>query len=228
MVYDPGWDVGIAAVGSLWRFEYVMAVMQGTLSAPRSKGGDNNEGKSFSGRIGFVPFIGAVVGTSFGHGPYLDNAVVLPLRAKGFKNVEEFNQQTVGFDAEFSIRHLKLYGEAVYNRWESPNIKDKAGVKRVDLTNIGWYAEGKYTFLPGLYAAVRYSKITFGKIDDGTVAHVARHWDDDVETWESGIGYKLTEGVIGKFVNQTHSRKPNTGGKAKYEYFWATQLSMAF
>ena len=26
MVYDPGWDVGMAAVGSLWRFEYVMKV----------------------------------------------------------------------------------------------------------------------------------------------------------------------------------------------------------
>lgn len=142
--------------------------------------------------------------------------------------MEEFNQRTVGFDAEFSIRHLKLYGEAVYNRWESPNITDKTATKRVDLTNIGWYAEGKYTFLPGLYAAVRYSKITFGKIDDGTVAHVATTWDDNVETWESGIGYKLTEGVIGKFVNQTHRKKPNTGGKSKYENFWATQLSMAF
>lgn len=225
MVYDPGWDIGIAAVGSVWRVEYTMAVMQGTLSSPRSKGGDNNEGKSFSGRVGFVPFIGCLVGVSYARGPYLDNVLAAAVRAKGYKDVENFEQKVVGFDGEFSYRQLKLYGEVAANAWESPNIKNATGT-RIDLTNIGWYAEGKYTFLPGLYAAVRYSKITFGKIDDGTGSNKSQTWDDDVETWESGIGYRITEGVIGKFVNQAHRRKSLLG--AKYENFWATQLSLAF
>ena len=57
MIYDPCWDFGAEALGSLWRFEYLVALTQGTLSDPRSSPSDNNDGRQLAARLGLAHLI---------------------------------------------------------------------------------------------------------------------------------------------------------------------------
>jgi hypothetical protein len=223
MIYDAGWDFGVEIVGSLWRMEYLVGVTQGTVGAPRFKGGDNNDGKQVVARVGFIPCTGLMIGVSYAQGPYLDAAVGDSIRARGAK-VEDFRQKIVGMDAEYSIRRLKILGEFAVNRWETPNIRDGQG-RRVDLPSYSGYIEGKYTFYPGLYGAIRYDRLTFGEIDDGTGTGGRKAWDYGIRVWEVGAGYHLTDGVIGKAVWQRY-KSDRPGGSD--EHFGAMQLVVSF
>jgi len=221
MIYDPCWDVGVQALGSAGRLEYVVAVSQGTLSAPRFKGGDNNSGKQLSGRLAYVPRPGMVLGASYARGPYLDSALQAFVPAG--TDIESFDQEIYGFDLEFGVRHLVVYAELAHNVWESPTITDGHGHLE-GLTVLGGYVEARYTFRPGLYAAVRYDRLTFGDIDDGTGTGHAVPWDYDVRTWEYGLGYYLTDRIKAKLVRQDYT----TAAPLPAEHFWAVQVSASF
>jgi hypothetical protein len=223
MIYDPCWDFGVEAIGSIWRLEYLVALTQGTLSNPRSSPGDNNDGKQVAAHLGFVPAIGTLIGASYARGPYLDQAVEVALAAPSAK-VEDFVQEIYGFDLEYSIRHLHLVGEFAVNRWEVPNIADAQG-RPQDLENYGWYLESKYKLRPGLFSAVRYSGLRFGKIDDGSDRGKKMSWDYDVDRWELGLGYYLTDGALSKLVWQLLSTDhPDRAD----EHLLALQLSTSF
>lgn len=221
MIYDTCWDVGLQAVGSLGRLEYIVGVAQGTLSTPRIFAGDNNDGKQLSGRLAFVPMAGLVLGASYARGPYLDAALEANLPAG--TDVDDFNQEIYGFDLEYGVRHLALHAELANNRWEHPRITDGQG-RREDLKTLGWYVEGRYALAPGLFAAVRYDRIDFGDIDDGTGTGRKVPWDHDVYLWEYGLGYYLTDRVIAKLLRQDHK----TTSEPHREHFWAVQVSASF
>ena len=223
VIYDSCWDFGLEAIGSIWRFEYTLAATEGTLSSPQTKGGDKNEGNQVAAHVGAVPFTGLLLGVSYARGPYLDSILGDTLRAKG-KDVEDFHQEVWGIDAEYSVRHLKVTGEFAKNKWETPNIID-AGGRKSDLKNYGWYLEGKYTFSPGFFGAVRYGGLAFGKIDDGTGTGNKVGWDFDVRRWEFGLGYLFSEGVIGKAIWQENSIG-RAGGPNRD--FFAVQISALF
>ena len=200
LIYEPCWDTGASAIGSIWRLEYLVAVTQGTLSNPRSSPGDDNDGKQLAVRLAAVPTVGMLVGASFARGPYLSDAVAPPLAAQGAK-VEDYNQVIYGVDVEYSAGHWHLIGEVALNAWETPNVVNGSG-SSVDLETTSWYLEGKYKLRPGLYIASRYSDQRYGKIDEGTGTGGRLSWDLDVTRWESGVGYTITEGAVGKAVWQ--------------------------
>lgn len=60
VIYEPCWDFGGAAIGSLWRFEYLLPPTQGILSDPRASPSDNNGGLQLA----------ACLGLSVARGPY--------------------------------------------------------------------------------------------------------------------------------------------------------------
>lgn len=223
-VYDPCWDTGVRAIGSIWRLEFVAAVTQGTLSDPKQNGGDNNEGKQVAGRVGLVLMPGLVVGGSFAHGPYLDSAVAPYLPAGAA--VEDYDQQVWGVDLEMGYRHLQVFAEAAFNRWESPTIEDPSGNPE-DLKNVAAYIEAKYTVAPGLYLAGRFDEIRFGDIDDGTGNPTP--WDNPVRRTEVGLGYTFRDGVTGKIVRQDFWEKDlDAGGSYEREGFFGAQLGFYF
>lgn len=203
MIYEPCWDFGAEAIGSFWRFEYLVGLTQGTLSDPRSSPGDNNDGQQLAARVGLVPATGALMGISYARGPYLDRAVapVLQSRARG-EDVEDFVQEIIGLDAEYSIRRFKLVGELALNRWEVPTLAE-------DLKSYGAYVEAVYTLHSRLRAAARYSGLRFSPIDGGTGVEV--DWDYRVDRWEAGLSYPLYEGVLGKLIWQQTKRSGAEG-----------------
>ncbi|MBI2502126.1 MAG: hypothetical protein HYW07_02700 [Candidatus Latescibacteria bacterium] len=203
MIYEPCWDFGAEAIGSLWRFEYLVALTQGTLSDPRSSPGDNNDGRQLAARLGLVPSTGLVLGASYARGPYLDRAVAPALKAG--KELEEYYQKVIGADAEYSIHRFKVMGEAAIIWWEVPTIAE-------DLKTSGFYLEGNYTLRSRLRAALRYSGLRFSQIDDETGGQAT--WDYDVDRWEAGLSYPLYEGVLGKLVWQ-HTRLDQPGAAGR-------------
>jgi len=214
VIYEPCWDFGGAAIGSLWRFEYLLALTQGTLSDPRAGPGDNNGGLQLAARLGLVPITGALLGLSLARGPYLDRSLT-PFLPPG-QELEDFHQQVVGADAEYSAGRFKLMGEAALNRWESPHIAE-------DLETRAFYLEGNYTLRSRLRFALRYSGLRFARIDDGAGGRAT--WDYDVDRWEGGLSYPLYEGVLGKLAWQrTRLDRPGAEGPA----IWTLQLTSSF
>ena len=210
LVYDACWDFGVQALGSVWRFEYLVGITQGTLSDPRTNPSDNNDGKQLLGRLAFVPRAGAVVGASFARGPYLDDGVATQIETAG-ADVEDFEQIIYGLDLEYGIRHFQLIAEFASNTWQAATLNAGA----VDLKTVSWYVEISYKLKAGLTAAARYGRLDFGKITSGSGRRT--DWEYDVGRSELGLHYLFTDGVIGKAVWQRHvidqpgARKLNLG-----------------
>jgi hypothetical protein len=220
LIYDSCWDFGGGAIGSLWRFEYLLAVTKGTLGDPRSNVTDNNDGQQIAARLGFVPAAGVLIRASYARGPYLDRQVGASLPAG--RQVEDYVQEIAGLSAELEYRHLSVVGELAANRWESPFVVDGDG-RRQDLEVTGFYAEGRYKLRPGLFAAARWSGLRFGDIDDGS--GVERSWDYDTTRLELGLGYWVTDGVLGKLAAQLNDLNRRD---TENDHILATQLSVRF
>ena len=197
LIYDACWDFGVQAVGSVWRFEYLIGITQGTLSDPRTNPADNNNGKQLLGRLAFVPHVGAVVGASFARGPYLDKRVETQIENSGAE-LEDFEQVIYGLDLEYGIRHFRVVAELASNTWEAATLDSGP----VDLKTLSWYVEASYKLKPGLTATARYGRLDFGTIVSGTGRRT--DWEYDVGRSELGLRYRLTDGVIGKAVWQRH------------------------
>jgi hypothetical protein len=223
LIYEICWDTGAQAIGSFWRFDYRASVTQGTLGDPRNGGGDNNDGKQFSGRLGLVPMTWLTVDSSYARGPYLHSDVAPALRQG--KQVEDYHQKALGFDAAIGFRHLELIGELMLNTWDVPNIVDTNGREKAVETT-GFYVQGKYAIRPGLYAAVRLDQIDFGEVDDGSGTSVP--WDEPVKRIEFGVGYHFRDGVIGKVIRQDIRVEHQAPATSSHDYFWGAQLSLSF
>ena len=99
--------------------------------------------------------------------------------------------------------------------------------RREDLEVFGYYVEGRYSLRPGLFAAARYGGLRFGEIDDGTGAANSEPWDNDVDRFELGLGYRPTEPVIAKLVAQLNDLG-RPGSETDGEHILAAQLTLLF
>lgn len=214
IVYDSCWNTGVQIFGGGGSLSYAVAVISGALSNPEAAG---NDGFQALGRLGWEPRIGLRLGVSGAYGPYLEpaaeNGVAFP-RGKG---VEDYNQAIAGVDFEYSFDAFEFFAEALYNRWEVPNIDE-------DLSLAGGYVEGRYTLRPGFYGALRYGRIDFGTLEDGTGRRV--DWDYDIQRLEVGAGYYLGPQVRAKAVMQFNGRAGPPG--AQSDHLVGLQLASTF
>ena len=220
LIYDSCWDFGARALGSFWRFEYSLALTQGTLGDPRNGGGDTNDGKQVTAHVDFVPTRSLVVGGLFARGPYLSRDVTASLPSG--VDLEDYDQVILGANLEWSFDHANILAEVVRNRWTSPFVVDEYG-RLSNITTIAWYVEGRYAQGPGLFMAGRAEGMRFGDVSDGSGGRVA--WDDDVNRVEGGFGYYLTDRTIAKVIVQYVDKKGQRGFR---ETFPAVQLSLSF
>lgn len=189
VIWESWWDVGIMAVGSARPFEGALGVVCGT-PGWASAGEEENNGKSYLGRIGVSPVPQVRVGVSGSIGPYLKDSAarfVPPGRS-----VNDYDQKLAMVDAELQFGHAELRGEAFRNLWETPTIGN-LGVS-------GYYAEGKYTLPLGLYTAARWDILRFTKVTNSSAQ--TRPWHRNVNRLEVGLGCRLSRGVTAKLVHQ--------------------------
>lgn len=212
IVDDYGWDFGVVGLGSVSKLEFSAGL---TNSAPGwgSPGEDANDGKAVMGRLGFVPTAGLRFGVSAAQGAYLGEWVRYAM-APG-KTEADYPQTLVMGDFSYEHGHFDLRAEGFANAWETPHVGT--------LRSQGGYAEGRYGFDNGLWLAVRGEAMRFSDVTSGAIT---RPWDDEVDRFDSGVGYRIARGAALK-ANWQRMRQHASDGMQTYDLF-AGQLSLEF
>jgi len=204
------WDTGVQVRYGAGPVEASAAVTQGSLSDPQV--GDNNGGKQFSARVGWVPVTGLVLGVSGAKGEYLADDVTATLPA----GIDRHSQQDAwGVDFEYSRNRWILRSEAVWSDWQTPML-DRT------LHSFGVYGETRFKILPGLYTAARFDHLGFGEIP-GLTGPVT--WDANVWRVEGGIGYTPLRRVLTKLTYQHNWRD---GGRVREDGLVSVQVVLWF
>ena len=214
-VLDGGiYDIGAMVYGSVGILTYAAALSNGTVSTAAY--GNENINSDFGKilRIAVTPATGLTIGGAYSWGAYMyDQAPVSP----GYENVNQYTQSDAELDIAFSRGYFVLYGEGVYANWKVPL---QAGDE--NLGAFGYYLEGKYTFIPRFYGAVRFSGLTFNKV---LLDGVNQRWDFNVVEWEGGLGYFVERNVVVKLVRRESRIRGAPGPK---DNLTVMQLAVGF
>ena len=209
------WDTGVQ-VSTGWRaLDLTGAVTTGSVSNPRVS--DDNAGKQIALRASITPATGLVIGSSFSRGQFLSRRV-LNIVSSG--NDGQFVQRAHGIDAEYSRDHWLVRADAVLSQWQLPEFA--APLSHGTLTAFAGSVEGRYTFLPGAYAAARLEHLTFNRVVGATRMAT---WDAPVSRVEVGGGYYVQRNVVARLSYQLNSR---AGGRITRDGFMAAQLLFWF
>lgn len=209
------WDTGVQ-VNTGWRALGVTAsVTNGSASNPRVS--DDNSGKQVATRVTLTPVTGLLLGASFARGEFLNRRV---LSAMPGTDAGDFVQRAQGIDVEYSRDRWLLRGDAVLSQWQIPLPAER--LTRGRLKAIAVALEGRYTFLPGVYAAARAEHLAFNRIA-GTTRIVA--WDAPVSRVEVGGGYYFQRNLVGRVSLQDNRRE---AGRVRRSRLVAAQLLFWF
>lgn len=214
---DQGlYDLGVKAYGKVGIIDWSVAVINGTVSATGtySPGGLNsNEGLGTSVRLAATPFTGFTIGCSYAAGPFMKDVRDSTLSQLYGKSPDSYWQHAWGGDISFSLGHVLLNGELLYNRWQY--------VQGVNLDAFGYSAEVGYEFTPRITGAIRAGSITFNNVSlreyipeaeygySGPVGYVpySGPWDHDVFRLEGAASYKIERALlfkVGYQMNRTY------------------------
>ena len=152
------------------------------------------------------------VGASLSRGPY-DRADANSI-PQG-RDTGDFPQTLAGIDLHYAIGALEVFAEAYWTEFKTPLVGE--------LGLWSWYVEGKYTFLAGLFGAVRLAQTIYGTAEDA--AGVAHRWDRNLYRVEFGGGYFFTRNV---FVKATMQLNYTSGGREPNDHMFMMQLGLAF
>lgn len=190
------WDTGVQ-VSTGWKaVSIAAAVTNGTASSPRVV--DDNTGKQLATRVVVEPATGLVVGASFARGDFLGRSVRTVLGAAADRT---FAQRVHGVDIEYSRDHWLVRADTVLSAWDMPFAAQPA--TPTELRALAMSVEGRYTLLPGTYAAARVEHLAFNRIA-GRSGRLA--WDAPVSRVEVGGGYYLQRNVIARMSLQFNER----------------------
>jgi hypothetical protein len=206
------WDIGVEAHYASGQFDAAFAVTSGTLSNPRV--GDDNGGKQWSGRLGWTPVVGLVLGASAADGEFLTKDI-----SKSYEPVfpgASYRQRSYGFDAEYSRGYWIVRGEFINTRWNIPSAS--APIIENPLRATAAYVEGKYRLTPRYFVAARVDRMTFSNVIGQTPQEVApgviapwtpgvpTPWDAPVTRVEYGGGVYLMRNLTTRIVYQQNWR----------------------
>ena len=207
LVNSLSWDAGVQVTASWDVLTLTGSVTNGTASNPRVS--DDNGGKQIATRVALRPIAGLVIGSSFAHGEFVSRHAQSAAGARD----GSFGQRADGLDVEYSRSHWVARADAVLSRWRLPMVGDAASVVDgvashaplyvASLRAVALSVEGRYTFLPGAYAAARVEHLGFNKI---TGSNGPLEWDAPVKRVEIGGGYYLQRNVIARVSWQYNER----------------------
>jgi hypothetical protein len=186
------YPTGIMAFGNPGRWDYRFAVVNSSLSNPLNLGTPGQR-LQWIGAGGVTCFPGLHAGASYAEGPYLNGTVNRWLPPG--QSINDFKQRALGFDLQYTLHHLEVYAEFLFNRFDLPNILQPLGAK-------GYYIEAKRTWTPRFFTAVRWNQIYFDRLRYDSTPGEAPRFDYNVNSLEVGIGYRFTEKLLSKFSYQ--------------------------
>ena len=201
------WDTGVQVRVGPESLNASAAITNGTASDPRTR--DNNRGKQISGRLEWHPDPGLTLGGSAARGPYVSDAALASVTLAA--GTAHSTQRALGVDAEYSRGHWLVRGELIWNQWQVPTL-----ARALDATSV--FVEGRYKISPGLFAAGRLDRLSFGRLPS---AFAETTWDAPVTRLETGVGYYIRRNLIGKLTYQHNWRD---GGPIRRRGLVAAQL----
>jgi len=214
-VWEELYATGAMIFGNEGSFRYAAAVMN---SAPASWPYDwdlrttDYRIPNVYLRASMAVDISTTLGASFARGPYEKwNDYWIPAG----RSATDFNQSVWGVDASYSAGHLELFAEGIVSRFQT------AFANTLELAS--YYAEAKYTFLPGFFGALRVGQIRFGTVRDSAGDRV--HWDRDTTRLEVGTGWFFTKNL---FVKASYQTNQALGGDLPLESMLMMELVLAY
>jgi hypothetical protein len=123
----------------------------------------------------------------------------------------------VGVDVEFQSGAWVFSSEVFGLRFETPLVPEKLGAS-------GAYAEARYDFLPGWYAAARVGGLFFDDITVDPQSGATAPWDRNTRRTEVALGYRLAREVLVK-ADWQRTTVPDGGFE---QNLFAVQLSTVF
>lgn len=214
IVWGPSYATGISLFGRVDVFEYAFEIKNaGIASRPQAWDGVQDgfrTNPTFTGRVGLRPSPEWTLGTSFSHGPYMQDFAsrTLPVGT----SVNDFTQTTWGIDAGYAHRKWQLWSELIAARFEVPRVGD------VDV--LSGFVEAKYKITPQLWAATRWNQAFFSDIPGFTT-----EWDRDAWRLDLALGYRFTEHVQ---VKLQYSLGDKRGNDQEGNHLGAMQVTVRF
>jgi hypothetical protein len=191
VLWGPAYTTGISVFGAWERFDYAFEFKNASVSSrpavwdARDLGWEN---PTVSGRLGFRPDAAWNFGASFSTGTYLQpDAELIPAFPAG-REIGDFLQTTVAFDASFAWRRWQIWSEVFLSRFEVPNVGNA--------DTLAYYIEAKYKFSTRWFAAVRWNQQFFADVRNN--AGMSTPWDRDVYRIDTAVGVRLTRHIQAK------------------------------
>jgi hypothetical protein len=214
-IYREVYGVGAMVFGTWERLSYAVALMNvapadWAFDWPLHAGDFRHPNVYVHASYAIDPCLSA--GASLARGPY-DRADADSIPAG--RDTGDFPQTLAGVDVHFALGAVEIFAEAFYSEFKAPLVDD--------LGLWSWYVEGKYTFLPGLFGALRLAQTIYGTADDA--AGVAHQWDRNIYRVEFGGGYFFTRNF---FVKATMQLNYTSGGREPNDHMFVMQLGLGF
>lgn len=216
LVWGPSYTSGASVFGSIEKFDYALEFKNASISSRPAVWDAYNLGwgnPTVSGRIGFRPSAAWNLGISASEGAYLLPAARSTLPPG--KRLGDFNQFTIAQDASFAWRHLQVWGEIFFSRFEVPRVGDA--------DTCAYYLEAKYKFTPKIFGALRWNQQFFGGVKNGSGGTTA--WDNDVWRIDSALGYRFDRHLQAKLQ---YSYSHQKGTLQQGEQLVAAQMTIKF
>jgi hypothetical protein len=144
--------------------------------------------------LGFAPAAGLRIGASYTEGAYLNDD--LPRAMLAGRDWCDYRQRLGGLELQASRGYLELWAEAAWSDYEVPGVAEP-------LRGTTAYMEGRYTFGPRLYAAVRAERNDYPYIQPDEGEWTARN--ADVRNVEAGIGFRPASHQVVKLSTRLDS-----------------------
>ena len=183
IIWGPSYASGLAVTGRLGRFDYAIEVKNAGPSSRPEAWSVQHLGfgrPSYSARVGFRPDLRWNVGVSVS-----DSAYFLPFATPSLPpgtSRHDYCEQVLAHDLSFAWRHLQVWAEIFYARFDVPYVGEAS--------TVSGYVETKYKFTPQLYGALRWNRQVFSTIDNGL--GVQTHWTKALWRTEAATGYRFT------------------------------------
>ncbi len=145
VVYDACWNTGAEFYGSVGKLDYSLSLLSGAVSLPTLE--QYKDVPQVTSKLNYYFNPGLMVGVAGFYGPYLSEYVYADKIPDGHDYVDYMNSG-VGYDFYWAVRHLEVFSESYWAKWEHPYLPD--------LSVSSGYVEAKYKLAPGWYIAGRY------------------------------------------------------------------------
>ncbi|MFN8007656.1 MAG: hypothetical protein U0V70_11635 [Terriglobia bacterium] len=211
------YPTGILAYGDWAKFDYRLALVNSSLSNPLNIGNSGQHPQWVAG-AGYSPFPGLRIGTSLARGPYLNPSVQSSLPPG--TSIESFSQGSLGFDLQYSIGHLEIQSELVFNSFEVPNIYKSLGTT-------GYYVQAKQTLTPRIYLAARWDQLISDQITTQYYGYYdsSYRYANNVDSLEIALGLRITEKML---LKSSYQYRRTDGVYSYYENNIGMQLVYSF